>query len=182
MQRRGPKSLPKPEEAEPFRCPRNGLATKSEAARFLNVSAKTIDRLRADGELPFTYIGRAVRLDWEGLHEFASGGRVKGDKRNTDRPRMTKQQVTTKSEENWRTAISLVYQNEGGKRHEIETACDCVPRVGEAVRLGTSKVLFRVLTVQHVFGAQGASRVRVGIVPLTERSAPSDVAFWDEVN
>lgn len=57
--------------AAPVRVPLDGLATKREAAVFLHVCLKTVDRLIKRKVLPKTKIGRASRIPWTALHRLA---------------------------------------------------------------------------------------------------------------
>ena len=46
------------------------LMTKPEAAKFLRVSTRTIDRERDKGSLPWGRVGRAIRFTTEGLERY----------------------------------------------------------------------------------------------------------------
>ncbi len=50
-----------------------GLATVSEAAGFLAVSRSTLYLLMDSGQLPHCKIGRARRIPWRAVHQFAQG-------------------------------------------------------------------------------------------------------------
>lgn len=49
-------------------------ATVGKAAEFLNLSERTVWRLINDGDLPSVRFGRAVRVRWVDLEQFARTG------------------------------------------------------------------------------------------------------------
>jgi excisionase family DNA binding protein len=50
----------------------DGLATIPEGAAYLRVSRATMYELMGRGELPYCLIGRARRIPWRALREYAA--------------------------------------------------------------------------------------------------------------
>lgn len=61
-------------KAEVVEVPSSGLATIKDACAFLSLGKSIVYELINAGELKTTHIGRAVRLHWESLREFAKNG------------------------------------------------------------------------------------------------------------
>jgi excisionase family DNA binding protein len=55
----------------------SGLLTRAQAAKYLKISARNLDYLRAMGRMPFIQIGRRVLFSQKDVDQFIHAHRVR---------------------------------------------------------------------------------------------------------